>query len=179
MTNRALTGLLIASMAVNLLLAGLIVGHVVRGDGGRELPLAWAFKDVSPEIREKVRPIIRPQVADILSERRTLRRQERELRRLLQSETLTREELETALSDMRVATNQFHEKLHKIGVDVLMSLDAGERAAAVPYFFRPPHQGRKGHSRPEAETGSSSEDAREKRRERERQQLREHKGPVR
>lgn len=179
MTNRALAGLLIASMAVNLLLAGLIVGHVVPGDGGRELPLAWAFKDVSPEIREKVRPIIRPQVADILSERRTLRRQERELRRVLQSETLTREELETALSDMRVATNQFHEELHKIGVDVLMSLDAGERAAAVPYFFRPPHQGRKGHSRPEAETGSSSEDAREKRRERERQQLREHKGPVR
>ena len=79
MTNRALTGLLIASMAVNLLLAGLIVGHVVSSDGGRELPLAWAFKDVSPEIREKVRPIIRPQVGDMLSERRALRRQEREL----------------------------------------------------------------------------------------------------
>jgi len=153
MTNRALTGLLIASMAVNLLLAGLIVGHVVRSDGGRELPLAWAFKDVSPEIREKVRPIIRPQVGDILSERRALRRQERELRRLLQSESLTREELETALSDMRVATNQFHEKLHKIGVDALMSLDAGERAAAAPYLFRPPHQGRKRPSRPRDDRG--------------------------
>ena len=62
MSHRALTGLLIASMAVNLLLAGLIIGHMVRSDGRTQLPLAWAFKEVSPEIREKVRPIIRPQV---------------------------------------------------------------------------------------------------------------------
>lgn len=153
MSHRALTGLLIASLAVNLLLAGLIIGHIVRSDGGRELPLAWAFKEVSPEIREKVRPIIRPQLGDMLTERRALRRQERELRRLLKSESLTREELETALSDMRIVTNQFHEKLHGIGVDVLMSLDAAERAAAAPYLFRPPHQGRKGHHRPPEDRG--------------------------
>ena len=153
MSHRALTGLLIASMAVNLLLAGLIIGHIMRSDGGRELPLAWAFKEVSPEIREKVRPIIRPQVGEILSERRALRSQERELRRLLKSETLTREELEAALSDMRVATSQFNEKLHDIGVDVLMSLDAAERAAAAPYLFRPPHQARKGHQRPREDRG--------------------------
>ena len=153
MSHRALTGLLIASMAVNLLLAGLIIGHVVRTDGARELPLAWAFKEVSPEIREKVRPIIRPQVADMLSERRALRRQERELRGLLKSDTLTREELETALKDMRAATNQFNEKLHGIGVDVLMSLDTAERAAAAPYLFRPPHQGRKTHHRAREDRG--------------------------
>ena len=153
MSHRALTGLLIASLAVNLLLAGLIIGHMVRSDGGRELPLAWAFKEVSPEIREKVRPIIRPQIGEILAERRAVRRQERELRRLLKSETLTREELKTALSDMRIVTNQFNEKLHGIGVDVLMSLDAAERAAAAPYLFRPPHQGRKGHHRPPEDRG--------------------------
>lgn len=153
MSHRALTGLLITSIAVNLLLAGLIIGHMVRSDGGRELPLAWAFKDVSPEIREKVRPIIRPQVSDILSERRALRRQERELHRLLKSETLTREELVVALANMRTATNQFHEKLHGIGADVLMSLDASERAAAAPYLFRPPHQGRKRPSRPRDDRG--------------------------
>ena len=153
MSHRALTGLLIASLAVNLLLAGLIIGHMVRSDGGRELPLAWAFKEVSPEIREKVRPIIRPQIGEILVERHAVRRQERELRRLLKSETLTREELEAALSAMRVATNQFNEKLHLIGVDVLMSLDTAERAAAAPYLFRPPHQGRKGPHRPPEDRG--------------------------
>ena len=157
MSHRALVGLLIASIAVNLLLVGLIVGHMVRSDGGRELPLAWVFKDVSPEIREKVRPVIRPHVGDILLERRALRRQERELRRLLQSETLTREELEIALTGMRAATKQFNEKLHGIGVEVMMSLDAGERAAAAPYLFRPPHQGRKGPHRPREDRGSREE----------------------
>ena len=158
MSHRALTGLLIASMAVNLLLAGLIIGHMVRSDGARELPLAWAFKEVAPEIREKVRPIIQPQAGEILSERRALRRQERKLRRLLESETLTREELETALYDMRLTTNQFHEKLHEIGVDALMSLDAAERAAAAPYLFRPPQQGRKGHHRPREDRGEKQSD---------------------
>ena len=153
MSHRALTGLLIASLVVNLLLAGLIIGHMVRSDGGRELPLAWAFKEVSPEIREKVRPIIQQQAGEILSERRALRRQERKLRRLLESETLTREELETALYDMRLRTNQFHEKLHEIGVDVLMSLNAADRAAAAPYLFRPPRQGRKGQHRPPEDRG--------------------------
>ncbi|MEL0152136.1 MAG: periplasmic heavy metal sensor [Halieaceae bacterium] len=158
MSHRALTGLLIASMAVNLLLAGLIIGHMVRSDGARELPLAWAFKEVAPEIREKVRPIIQPQAGEILSERRALRRQERKLRRLLESETLTREELETALYDMRLTTNQFHEKLHEIGVDALMSLNAAERAAAAPYLFRPPQQGRKGHHRPREDRGEKQSD---------------------
>jgi uncharacterized membrane protein len=158
MSHRALSGLLIASMAVNLLLAGLIIGHMVRSDGARELPLAWAFKEVAPEIREKVRPIIQPQAGEILSERRALRRQERKLRRLLESETLTREELETALYDMRLTTNQFHEKLHEIGVDALMSLNAAERAAAAPYLFRPPQQGRKGHHRPREDRGEKQSD---------------------
>lgn len=144
MSHRALTGVLIASLAVNLLLAGLIIGHMVRSDGGRQLPLAWAFKDVSPEIREKVRPIIRPQVTQILSERRALRRQERKLQELLASETVTREELETALANMRLVTDGFHEKLHEIGVDVLLSLDVNERVEAAPYLFRPPRQGRRG-----------------------------------
>lgn len=155
MSHRALTGLLIASLAVNLLLAGLIIGHMVRSDGGRELPLAWAFKEVAPEIREKVRPIIQPYAGEILSERQALRRQERKLRRLLESETLTREQLETALYDMRLTTNQFHEKLHEIGVDALISLNAAERAAAAPYLFRPPHQGRKGHHRPREDRGDN------------------------
>lgn len=138
MSHRAMTGLLILSMAVNLLLAGLIIGHVMRSEGDRQFPLAWAFQEVSPEIRQKVRPIVRPHVREIMVERRDLRRSERELRRLIQSDTLTREELEVALSGMREATSAYHEFIHGVGVDVLLSLDVDERMAAAPYLFRPP-----------------------------------------
>lgn len=153
MSHRALIGFLITSVAVNLLLAGLIIGHIMRPDGGRQLPLAWAFKEVSPEIREKVGPIIRPHVSQIHAERRELRRQERRLRRLIESETLTREALEAALESMRVATSEFHEKVHVIGVDVLLALDAKERSAAAPYLFSPPHLGPGGSRRLRDEKG--------------------------
>lgn len=153
MSHKALAGFLITSLAVNLLLAGLIIGHIMRSDGGRQLPLAWAFKEVSPEVRQKVGPIIRPHVSEIYTERRRLRRQERRLRRLVESETLTRDELEAALKSMRVATNQFHEKVHLIGTDILLALDAEERSEAALYLFRPPHPGPAGPRRPRDERG--------------------------
>jgi hypothetical protein len=105
-------------------------------------------KEVSPEIREKVTPIIRPRAGEMLAERRKLRLQERELRRLIASKSLTREELEVALANMRVATDRFHEKLHGIGVDVLLALNSSERMEAAPFLFRPPHQGRKPTRKP-------------------------------
>ena len=55
MSHRALLGLLVVSVAMNLLMMGLIGGHLVRGDRQHPAPLAWAFKDVPPEVRQKVR----------------------------------------------------------------------------------------------------------------------------
>ena len=48
---------------------------------------------------------------------------------------MTREELEAGLVAMRQSTADYHELVHEIGIDVLLSLDAKERMKAVPYLF--------------------------------------------
>jgi hypothetical protein len=67
------------------------------------------------------------------------------LRKLLQSETLTREALEVGLADMRRSTADYHELIHEVGIDVLLSLDAKERMRAAPYLFN--QTGRQGGAR--------------------------------
>ena len=53
MSLRALIGVVVVSIALNLLLAGLIGGHMLREGQHSPPPLAWAFKDVPKGVREK------------------------------------------------------------------------------------------------------------------------------
>jgi len=138
MSHRALLGLVILSVAINLLLAGLIGGHFIKQGNNHPKPLGWALKGVSPEVRETVRPLIKAHTQDVLLARRDLRKTERRLRRVIESETMTREELTRSLSAMRESTARYHVLIHDIGVDVLLSLETDQRLKAAPYLFRPP-----------------------------------------
>jgi hypothetical protein len=121
-----------------LLLAGLIGGHFIKQGNNHPKPLGWALKGVSPEVRETVRPLIKAHTKDVLLARRDLRKTERRLRRVIESETMTREELTRSLSAMRESTARYHVLIHDIGVDVLLSLETDQRLKAAPYLFRPP-----------------------------------------
>ena len=143
MSHRALIGLVIVSIALNLLLSGVIGGHMLRAGQHSPPPLAWAFKDVPKGVREKVRPLLREGAREVIVARRDIRQSERALRKLLQSENLTREELEVGLADMRRSTADYHELIHEVGIDVLLSLDAKQRMKAAPYLFRQPGRQRR------------------------------------
>jgi uncharacterized membrane protein len=138
MSHRALLGLVILSVAVNLLLVGLIGGHFIKQGDNHSKPLGWALKGVPPEVREAVRPLIKAHAKDVLLARGDLRKAERRLRRVIESETMTRKELTRSLSAMRESTARYHVLIHDIGVDVLLSLEADQRLKAAPYLFRPP-----------------------------------------
>ena len=138
MSHRALLGLVILSVAINLLLVGLIGGHFIKQGNNHPKPLGWVLEGVSPEVRETVRPLMKAHTKDVLLARRDLRKTERRLRRVIESETMTREELTRSLSAMRESTARYHVLIHDIGVDVLLSLEADQRLKAAPYLFRPP-----------------------------------------
>ena len=152
MSHRALIGLVVVSIALNLLLAGLIGGHMLREGQHSPPPLAWAFKDVPKAVRDKARPLLREHSREVKAARRDVRKSERALRQLLKSETLTREELEAGLVAMRQSTADYHELVHEIGIDVLLSLDAKDRMRAAPYLFK--QTGRQGGARQAGPEGS-------------------------
>ena len=101
-------------------------------------PLDWAFKEVPKGVREKARPILREHSRDVIAARRDVRQSERALKKLLQSENLSREELEAGLADMRRSTADYHELIHQVGIDVLLSLDPKQRMKAAQYLFKQP-----------------------------------------
>ncbi len=138
MSHRALIGLVVVSMALNLLLAGLIGGHMLREGQQSPPPLAWVFKEVPKGVREKARPILREHSREVIAARRDVRQSERALRKLLQSENLTRDELEAGLAEMRRSTADYHKLIHEVGIDVLLSLDPKQRIKAAPYLFKQP-----------------------------------------
>ena len=153
MSHRALIGLVVVSIALNLLLAGLIGGHMLREGQHSPPPLAWAFKDVPKGVREKARPILQEHSREVIAARRDVRQSERALRKLLQSENLTRKELEAGLAGMRRSTADYHELIHEVGIDVLLSLDAKQRMKAAPYLFKQP--GRQRSSKQGGQDGGS------------------------
>ena len=138
MSHRALIGLVVVSMALNLLLVGLIGGHILREGQHSPPPLAWAFKEVPKGVREKARPILREHSREVIAARRDVRQSERALRKLLQSENLTRDELEAGLAEMRRSTADYHKLIHEVGIAVLLSLDPKQRMKAAPYLFKQP-----------------------------------------
>jgi len=151
MSHRALIGLVVVSVALNLLLAGVIGGHVLSGQGRSIQPLAWALRDIPPDIRAQVRPIVRAHSREVMSVQRDVRRSERRLRQLIESDTLNREDLQQALTDMRGSAVRYYEVIHAVGLDVLLSLEVDDRIKAAPYLFRPPGAKsamRKGEGRP-------------------------------
>jgi uncharacterized membrane protein len=138
MSHKALLGLVVLSIALNILFVGLIGGHMMTEGRQQADPLAWAFKEVPQDIRRKVRPMLKDHARDVMSARRDVRKSERALRKLIQSETLTRTELEAGLADMRASSANYHALIHDVGVDVLMSLSAEQRMKAAPYLFKQP-----------------------------------------
>ena len=69
----------------------------------------------------------------------------------IRDRNLTRKELEAGLADMRRSTADYHELIHEVGIDVLLSLDAEQRMKAAPYLFKQP--GRQRSSRQGGQDG--------------------------
>ena len=88
MTKRTLTILLIGSLAINLTVAGVLVGRWSAGDVSKNAPMVWAFKEVSPESRQRLRPLLKESVREVLPLRRDLKRAERKVVALIRQDDI-------------------------------------------------------------------------------------------
>ena len=143
MTQRTLTILLIGSLAINLTVAGVLVGRWSAGDLSKKAPMVWAFKEVSPESRQRLRPLLRESVREVLPLRRDLRRAERKVVALIRQDDIDEPALTQALADLRAANLAHQEAIHEVGVEAFSQLEKEERMVALRYLMRPPGKERR------------------------------------
>ena len=138
MTQRTLTILLIGSLAINLTVAGVLVGRWSTGNMSKVAPMVWAFKDVTPESRQRLRPLLRESMSEVLPLRRDLKRAERKVVALIRQDDIDEPALTQALADLRAANLAHQEAIHEVGVEAFRQLDKDERMVALRYLMRPP-----------------------------------------
>jgi len=147
---------LIASLAVNLFLGGIVVGGWVAG-GGPPLP-AWqpgAGLRAFPRLIETLPPEARAEAADILAEHRgeirrslvALHRARRDVFQLLAQETVDRPALEQAFATLRARMTAAQAAVQDALIEVSVSLPPEQRRALaeaardLPRMHRPRHGG--------------------------------------
>ena len=143
MTKRTLTILLIGSLAINLAVAGVLVGRWFSGDLSKKAPMVWAFKDVAPESRQRLRPLLKESMSEILPLRRDLKRAERKVVALIRQDDIDEPALTQALADLRAANLAHQEAIHEVGVEAFGQLDREDRMVALRYLMRPPGKERR------------------------------------
>ena len=143
MTKRTLTILLIGSLAINLTVAGVLVGRWSAGDVSKKAPMVWAFKEVSPESRQRLRPLLKESVREVLPLRRDLKRAERKVVALIRQDDIDEAALTQALADLRAANLAHQEAIHEVGVEAFGQLEREDRMVALRYLMRPPGKERR------------------------------------
>ncbi|MEL7043462.1 MAG: periplasmic heavy metal sensor [Pseudomonadota bacterium] len=128
--NNALLLALLLSVAVNLLVAGIVLGKMGFERGHPEPPpVAWAARELSPETRRLVRRRMVEQLEAVRPLRRELRSAHSRVRRAVSAEDYDPKALKDALAELRRVTNRYQELLHNNLAEIAAGLPPEERSA--------------------------------------------------
>jgi uncharacterized membrane protein len=129
---KLLLAALFVSVAVNLLIAGIVVGRM----GGApkhpgEPPGAWAAAPLSPESRRLVRERMAQERATVRPLRLDLRAAQGAVRRAVMAEPFVTDDLKAALAQLREVEARYRRFLHDGLAEVAAELPPAERAALL------------------------------------------------
>lgn len=161
-TTRILTAVAAASVILNLLLVGFVVGQRlphwsdqprmmqmrqmdrVRGMpiGPNDLNIFAAMRALDPESRQSVRAAFNQHLPDIRAGVENMMTKRRALLAVLASGPDDTERLSEALGELREASAAAQEQSHKVFLDVAASLPADKRAAFLKAAAEPRGRGR-------------------------------------
>lgn len=154
MSNRRIvTILLVCSLAINLLLVGGVVGHLMagppRGGPGPMPHLGWIIRSLDEGRRESLRDDFREHVRASRPLRREVREAQQQFEATLGDPNMDPAELAEALDRIRDASLAYQEATHSEMARVLGLLEPEERARAAKFLTRrhrddgPPHGDRR------------------------------------
>ncbi|MDP5070735.1 MAG: periplasmic heavy metal sensor [Congregibacter sp.] len=139
---------LLLSVAVNLLMAGFVIGKK-RGPQHERPPMAWATESLSPETRRKVRGQMRAQIAQVRPLRENMRKAHMEVRNAVAAETFDSEALALALQQSREVSARYQVLMHQNLVTLSAELNKEQRIALARTVLQRGQNGEKPPRRPE------------------------------
>jgi len=118
---------LIASVCLNLALAGMMAGHRWHGWDGQRGPSGWLMRGVPDEARPVVEEIINANQAEFEAKRAVVAETRKRIAALLQADTVDQAQLEAALAEMQSRMGEMFQLGQKVMVDVALKLTPEQR----------------------------------------------------
>ena len=129
---------LIVSLAINLVFMGLVAGRLIAGPI-EPPPLFWALRALPEENRQALRPALRRQFMESREVRKALRSVSKQVRMLVEADTLDNTALRASLADLREVTGRYQLQIHETAVTLLETLPADQRRRVAGALLRPEH----------------------------------------
>jgi uncharacterized membrane protein len=122
---------LLCSLALNLLVAGVLIGRVGAEPPGEAPPMAWAARELEPEVQQLLRHRMREALPSVRPLREEMRSAGRELRRVLEADEFDPQAVRDALSRMRDVTNRYQLLVQENLIEMAADLPKDQRAALL------------------------------------------------
>ncbi len=139
---------LVFSVALNLLVAGAIIGRTVFGANPRSVshpPLGWVLRDLDEETRRKIRPGLEDQARIVAPLRDEMRAAQLEFYQLINKQEIDEAALGQSLRRLRKASGEFQSTLHEHMVFILKDLEPEQRRKVSRFLMH--HAERRQHRR--------------------------------
>ncbi|GEM_PF-4640305 len=132
---------LLVSLAVNLLVAGVVLGHWHHRDS-RPPPMAWATDSLTEETRQIVRQRMRSQFPKVRPLREAMRSAVQDVRQAAGAEPFDPAAMNQALEAMREVTAQYQDLMQENAVELAAQLPAEQRLALLRAVLQRLHMAR-------------------------------------
>jgi uncharacterized membrane protein len=138
---------LLLSAALNLLIAGVLLGRWTRGEAPQPPPLQWTARDLAPETRQQVRDRLQERMTDVRPLRAEMREASAAVRRAAVAEPFDASALRQALAELRRIQQQYQGVMHDSVVDIAAELPREQRLALLRQALERGGRGDRGDSR--------------------------------
>lgn len=130
MSNRWLKVSLLLSATLNLLIIGGIAGFWISGaPDARPFPphLGWIVRQLAPETRQSLKPLLRQHHDDSEGVRRRVQEQQQQVNKLIVADPLDPVALSRSLQELRSVSSESQAMMHDAMIDILSKLDPVQR----------------------------------------------------
>lgn len=127
---------LIISLALNLLIAGVVIGRLMDGGGPPGMHLRWAISELDAPAQEKLGASMRDHFKETRPLRKTLRQAQRRLSDAVSLEPFDHAATAEAFADVRAASQALQISMHENMLENLSQLDTKERQQVFQAFIR-------------------------------------------